>query len=104
MNRITDKECWKDWYPKNERSEYFFKIAHRGFCVKGSKKEVVACAGDSGSPAFWKHTNKKEYLVGIAYEVFDSVKPSKYVAIPGVIFKWIEEKGGKEIEDWIKKC
>ena len=46
MNRITDKECWKDWYPKNERSEYFFKIAHRGFCVKGSKKEVVACAGD----------------------------------------------------------
>ena len=104
MNRITEKQCWQDWYPKKLVPKDFYKIENRGLCVKGSKKEVVASLGDSGSPAFWKHNNKKEYLIGIAYEVLDSVKPSKYVAIPGVIFKWIKEKGGKEIEDWIKKC
>ena len=112
MNRITEKQCWKDWYPKNFRSEYFFRIANRGFCVKGSKKEVVGCTGDSGSPAFWKHQNKKEYLIGIFYESQEhcgiisnnSVKASKYVAIPGVIFKWIKEMGEIEIENWLKKC
>ena len=112
MNRITEKQCWKDWYPKKLAPKDFYKIENRGLCVKGSKKEIIACAGDSGSPAFWKHKNKKEYLIGIGYEVQNdceiasknSVKPSKYVAIPGVIFKWIKEKGGKEIEDWIKKC
>ena len=70
--------------------------------------------GDSGSPAFWKHTNKKEYLIGIVYEVHaendcelgpkNTVKASKYVAVPGVIFKWIIKNGGKEVEEWMKKC
>ena len=121
MNRITEKQCWQDWYPKKSQPKDFSKIENQGLCVKGSKKdewsnrtEVVACAGDSGSPAFWKHKNKKEYLIGIALEVHaendcelgpkKTVKASKYVAVPGVIFKWIKGKGGKEIEDWIKKC
>ena len=55
----------------------------------------------------------KEYLVGIATRAQDfcgrelirasnrpglkfSVKPSKYVPIPGTIFKWIKEKLGKD--------
>ena len=32
------------------------------------------------------------------------VAHSKYVAIPGVLVKWIEKKGGKEIENMLQKC
>ena len=53
-------------------------------------------------------------MIGIVYEVHaendcelgpkNTVKASKYVAVPGVIFKWIIKNGGKEVEEWMKKC
>ena len=63
----------------------------------------------------WRNMkNKKDYVIGIAYESEDTNvcyddpknrKPAdKYGAVPGVIFKWIREKGGKEVEEWLKKC
>ena len=67
MNRITEKQCWQDWYPKKLVPKDFYKIENRGLCVKGSKKEIIACAGDSGSPAFWKHKNKKEYFIKVLW-------------------------------------
>ena len=33
-----------------------------------------------------------------------SVKPSRYAKIPGSVFKWIEQNGGKEIKTMIKQC
>ena len=32
------------------------------------------------------------------------VTQSKLVAIPGVAFKWIKERGGRPIENMLKKC
>ena len=99
------------WFPKKLVPNKFYEIENRGLCVKGIKKEIKGCNGDSGSPAIWKH-NKKDYLIGIHFEDDDNceipknkpVKQSKYVAVPGVLFKWIKEKGGKEIENALKKC
>ena len=67
--------------------------------------------GDSGSPAIWKHKNK-DYLIGILSEDDNKceivknkvVTQSKLVAIPGVAFKWIKERGGRPIENMLKKC
>ena len=50
MNRITEKQCWRDWYPKKLAPKDFYKIENRGLCVKGSKKEIIACAGDRNIP------------------------------------------------------
>ena len=33
-----------------------------------------------------------------------SVGPSRYVKIPGTVFKWIEKYGGKEMKNIIKQC
>ena len=115
MRRLDDINCWKQWYPKNQLPKDFSKIQNKGFCVKGSKKKIIICKGDSGSPAIWRNIkNKKDYVIGIAYESANALmcyddpknrKPAdKYGAVPGVIFKWIREKGGKEVEEHLKKC
>ena len=112
-SRLNDINCWKQWYPKNQLPKDFSKIQNKGFRVKGSKKKIIICKGDSGSPAIWRNIkNKKDYVIGIAYESEDTNvcyddpknrKPAdKYGAVPGVIFKWIREKGGKEVEEWLK--
>ena len=111
VERIDEKQCYQRWFPKKLVPNKFYEIENRGLCVKGIKKEIKGCNGDSGSPAIWKHNNK-DYLIGIHFEDDDDckipknkpVKQSKYVAVPGVLFKWIKEKGGKEIENVLKKC
>ena len=109
VNRIDEKLCYRTWYPKKLIPKEFYERENMGLCVKGIKKEIFACKGDSGSPAIWKHKNK-DYLIGIHYEdknqchiiKREPVTQSKYVAIPGVMFKWIEEKTRKEIKDALK--
>ena len=111
VNRIDEKQCYRTWFPKKLIPNKFYLIENRGLCVEGIKKEIFGCKGDSGSPAIWKHNNK-DYLIGIQFEddndceiVKDkTVTQSKFVAIPGVMFKWIIEKGGTSIEDVLKKC
>ena len=109
VERIDEKQCYRTWFPKKLVPNNFYERENRGLCVKGIKKEIFGCKGDSGSPAIWKHNNK-DYLIGIHYadyndcdiEKRDPVTQSKYVAIPGVIFKWIEEKTKEEIENAMK--
>ena len=111
VERIDEKQCYQTWFPKKLVPNKFYEIENRGLCVKGIKKEIKGCKGDSGSPAIWKHNNK-DYVIGIHTEDDDDceipknkpVTQSKYVAIPGVLFKWIKEKGGKEIENVLEKC
>ena len=91
---------------------------NRGFCVRGNNKET-ACDGDSGSPAILRR-NDKDYLIGIAYgaqmkcgKMFQrssknlpkkSVSPSKYVAVPGELMKWLLKEVGKDIKKQQKNC
>ena len=119
VKQITGKQCFKKWYPKKEIPKTISNEEKKGFCIRGNNKELV-CHGDSGSPAVWKNKNGVEYLIGIAFFTQEgcrrkwmqskkvlpkkSVKPSKYVTIPGKIFEWIEEKGGKEMEKMINNC
>ena len=111
VNRIDEKKCYQTWYPNKRIPDNFYEIENTGLCVKGKFKEIIGCHGDSGSPAIWKH-NDKDYLIGIHSEdqndcEIPNNKPvahSKYVAIPGVLVKWIEKKGGKEIENMLQKC
>ena len=94
VTRIDEKQCYRTWFPKKLIPNNFYERENRGLCVKGIKKEIFGCKGDSGSPAIWKHNNK-EYLIGIHFEDYNAcdiekrnpVTQSKYVAIPGVMFK-----------------
>ena len=103
VERIDEKQCYQTWFPKKLVPNKFYEIENRGLCVKGIKKEIKGCKGDSGSPAIWKHSNK-DYVIGIHTEDDDDceipknkpVTQSKYVAIPGVLFKWIKEREGKK--------
>ena len=120
VTRVDEKQCFKHTFAEKlapKIPKVFWKLENRVFCVKGDKKKkIMLCEGDSGSPAIWKHSNEKYYVIGIAaYQVNIGdcqIDPKNrlqklqkiYVAIPGVIFKWIKEKGGKEIEDSLKKC
>ena len=121
VKEITAKECFKKFWrrepvPENLSSNKELK----GFCIRGGNKELI-CDGDSGAPAIWKNKNGVEYLIGIAFFSHKkcgrtlmwsqkvlrpkiSVSPSKYVMIPGKIFEWIEEKGGKDMEKMIQNC
>ena len=120
VRQLTAKQCFQKNYPKKEIPENLSNIENRGFCVRGENNEMT-CKGDSGSPAVWKNKNGVEYLIGINFfagktrcgrnwmksqKVLPkkSVKPSRYVTIPGIIFKWIEENGGEEMENMIKSC
>ena len=91
----------------------------------------MICRGDRGSPAIWidkksKKSPNKAYLIGVAYlnhyrcgkskmtsnkEILGtwqlkkmSVRPSRFVAIPGTIFKWISQKGGQEMKIQMNNC
>ena len=111
VKRYDGKQCYQRWFPKKPVPNKFYEIQNRGFCIKGIKKDIKGCNGDSGSPAIWKHNNK-DYLIGIHLEDQNDCEipknkqatQSKYVAIPGVLFKWIKEKGGKDIDNVLKKC
>ena len=119
VKQITGKQCFKKWNPKKKIPKSFSNEQIRGFCVRGDDKELI-CHGDSGSPAVWKNKNGVEYLIGVAFLAQKncgrlwmeskkglpkkSVKPSRYVKIPGTIFKWIEQNGGKEMKNMIKQC
>ena len=120
VKQITAKKCFKKVYPMKKIPENLSNVENQGFCVRGKNKELL-CEGDSGSPAIWKNKNGVEYLIGINFfagktrcgrnwmksqKVLPkkSVKPSRYVTIPGNIFEWIEEKGGKEMEKMINNC
>ena len=122
VTQVDELTCFKHTFAEKKEPKIpkvFWKLENRVFCVLGDKKKkILLCKGDSGSPAIWKHSNEKDYVIGIAaYQVNTGdcqIYPKQgprgqklqkiYVAIPGVIFKWIKEKGGKEIEDWIQKC
>ena len=121
VKQITANQCFKKVYPMKKIPENLSNVENQGFCVRGKNKELL-CEGDSGSPAIWKNKNGVEYLIGIAFFGQDdfkcgrslmwsqkvlpkiSVQPSRYVTIPGNIFEWIEEKGGKEMEKMINNC
>ena len=119
VKQLTGKQCFKKWFPKKKIPKSLSNEEKRGFCVRGDNKEL-ACHGDSGSPAVWKNKNGVEYLIGVAFLAQKncgrlwmeskkglpkkSVKPSRYVKIPGTIFKWIEQNGGKEMKNMIKQC
>ena len=119
VKQITGKQCFKKWYPNQEIPKTLSNEEKKGFCIRGNNKELV-CHGDSGSPAVWKNKNGVEFLIGIACHTQKkcgrkwmqsnnvmpkkSVKPSRYAKIPGSIFKWIEQNGGKEIKTMIKQC
>ena len=111
VNRIDEKQCYRTWYPKKSIPNNFHYIENRGLCIEGIKKKIFGCVGDSGSPAIWRHKNK-DYLIGILSEDDNKceivknkvVTQSKLVAIPGVAFKWIKERGGRPIENMLKKC
>ena len=90
----------------------------------------MICRGDRGSSAIWydkksKKSPNKAYLIGVAFlshyrcgkskmtsnkEIFGtqlkkkSVRPSRFVAIPGTIFQWIRQKGGQEMKIQINNC
>ena len=119
VKQITAKKCYKKWFPKKKIPKSLSNDEKRGFCVRGDNKELV-CHGDSGSPAVWKNKNGVEVLIGVAFlsqakcgrkwmqshKVLPkkSVNPSRYVKIPGTIFKWIDQNGGKEMKNMIKQC
>ena len=115
VNRIDEKQCYRTWYTKKLIPKNLHLIENRGLCIEGIRKKIFGCAGDSDSPAIWKHKNK-DYLIGIQSEDDNDytndceivknkvVTQSKLVAIPGVTFKWIKERGGRPIENMLKKC
>ena len=119
VKQLTGKRCFKNRYPKKKIPNSFSNDEKRGFCVRGDNKELI-CQGDSGSPAVWKNKNGVEYLIGVAFMApkkcgrkwmqsnkalpKKSVGPSRYVKIPGTVFKWIEKHGGKEMKNIIKQC
>ena len=112
--------CIQLFFSQNHKSfEYLISTKKdRGFCVRGNNKET-ACGGDSGSPAILKK-NKKNYLIGIAFRAQKkcgkmflrssnglpkkSVSPSKYVAVPGKLMKWLLKEVGNDIKKQQNNC
>ena len=75
-------------------------IIAKGFCASGKDGEVF-CPGDSGGPAIWidREDQNREYLIGIASaysfcgrQLSNSRPPGIFVAIPGKIADWIQNK------------
>ena len=49
----------------------------------------------------WMQSNKRLPKKSIPKK---STSPSRYVAVPGKIMLWIQEKGGNDIKNQLKNC
>ena len=90
----------KEWRGRKIESYDDYLTLHLAYIVQLAFQ--VNRPGDSGGPVIWedKDDNYRAYLVGIMNQILS--KPPKCgtaVTIPGTVFNWVLDKGGKEVED-----